>query len=390
MREQHPEAAIVVRFTQARDYQPLALPQAYAVQFVSRYEAQMLAMAKNGRDARMYFEGYNEIADDQLEAYVLFECERITQMHRLGLNTVWDNCASGTRNDTWDQLAPIVRILGNNDPFGEHDYVAVIEDLDNHYYCQRWLHTHILDGVPKVIIEYGVDYIGDRARRGLWPGVKGWQRHYNQEQFLDILRAGDERYRQYPELMGICVFGMGQVANEWKPFDPSPVWPIVVREQEPWTTMTPEPVQPVPQSIILPIPGARISQNFGENAQNYPNYAGHPGVDLACPLGSNWREWHGTPVRATIAGKAYTIQDNSGYGLYVYIMSDAEDELLAHLSGWTVFNGEMVLPGNIVGYVGYTGNCVPVGGAGTHLHWGKRPRPYQQTNGYKAYVDPLL
>ena len=50
--------------------------------------------------------------------------------------------------------------------------------------------------------------------------------------------------------------------------------------------------------LLHPIPGARISQRFGENPAMYTQYnlAGHEGVDFAAPVG--------TPVRAAHDGVA--------------------------------------------------------------------------------------
>jgi murein DD-endopeptidase MepM/ murein hydrolase activator NlpD len=214
-------------------------------------------------------------------------------------------------------------------------------------------------------------------------GAAGWQHTCNAETFLADLRAYDALLCQYPNVLGATVFTMGQYASQWQPFDVGPIWPAVVAEQE----VCVQDVQPV-ATIRTPIAGARISQQFGEHPEWYPKYQGHPGIDLAAP-DSDWRAWHGTPVRATIDGTALTVTDASGYGLYVYVTGSECDELLAHLSGFAVANGAEVHAGDVVGYVGYTGQCKPIGGAGSHLHWGKRPRPIALSNGYRGYVDPM-
>ena len=225
-------------------------------------------------------------------------------------------------------------------------------------------------------------------------GYAGWVGHCNREQYLREWRLADAFYCQHPNVLGVCGFTLGQFdRRRWAAFDLASIWPQIVAEQEPifahngaTDNMTSGYVRGVG---ISPIPGARVSQRFGEHPEWYPGYRGHPGVDLAAPEGVGWREWHGAPVRATIAGTCYTIEDASGYGLYCYVMGERADELLAHLSGFAVTNGAYVAAGDIVGYAGYTGNCKPIGGAGTHVHWGRRPRPYQLSNGYRGYVDPL-
>jgi murein DD-endopeptidase MepM/ murein hydrolase activator NlpD len=214
-------------------------------------------------------------------------------------------------------------------------------------------------------------------------GHAGWLGYASTEGYLAELRAYDALLSQHANAVGATVFTMGQFDDQWMLFNVGSLWPRVVAEQEASVAIS------TPISTRLPIEGARVSQRFGEHPEWYPNYRGHPGVDLACPTGTTWHQWHGTAVRATIAGRALTVDDTSGYGLYVYVAGDAADELLAHLSGFAVENGQEVQPGQIVGYVGYTGNCKPTGGAGTHLHWGIRPRPYRLGNGYRGYVDPL-
>ena len=150
--------------------------------------------------------------------------------------------------------------------------------------------------------------------------------------------------------------------------------------------VTPSPPPPRP----WPIPGARVSQQFGERPQVY-GAGGHPGVDLAPPTGMSHLDWHGTPVRATVSGLAYALGDaRTAYGLHCYVFGSTEDELLAHLAQTAWFGSRQVNAGDVVGWVGYTGNTEPGGVLGTHLHWGKRPNsPYRWGNGTRGYVDPL-
>lgn len=143
-------------------------------------------------------------------------------------------------------------------------------------------------------------------------------------------------------------------------------------------------------AIALPLPGAVITQGFGENPEYYKKYGlkGHNGVDLTGPDRLSPWALHGALVYSVSYG-VVQIGVSSGYGLYVYV--DAGDcyWLYAHLADVLVRNGERVCPDQAIGMVGYSGGTLPGGIKGTHLHWGKRPKPLELENGYRGYVDPL-
>jgi len=371
-----PSTLIVVRWVEAE--QPLDNPQERAGQWIARRTDAMIAMTDNRRDGAIAFEGYNEIPDEQAAAYCQFEHERVISMHVLGLRSVVGNWSVGTPDmPVWATYQPLLDVLRDGDLVGLHEYWVDTEDIRNPWHCARWQLVRALQGVPLVVTECGRDVVEGR-------GHAGWIGYVTAEPYLEELRAYDALLCQYPNVVGATVFTLGQFASQWRWFDVGAIWPRVVAEQE-------ASVQNVSgiATICTPIDGARVSQRFGEHPSWYPNYRGHPGVDLAAPDGVGWQAWHAAPVRATIAGRCLTVADSSGYGLYCYVMGEAADELLAHLSGFAVANGQQVSPGDVVGYTGYTGNCKPPGGAGCHLHWGKRPRPYRLDNGYRGYVDPM-
>jgi len=144
--------------------------------------------------------------------------------------------------------------------------------------------------------------------------------------------------------------------------------------------------------ILRPMLGARISQRFGENAPYYAQFGlrGHNGVDLAAPEPSHYLSWHGSLVFAVAEGLATVAHDPTGYGLYVYVRGEGYDWLYAHLSEVLIADGQQVEATQAIGRVGYTGNTLPPGARGTHLHWGKRPNnPYHLTDGMRGYIDPL-
>lgn len=373
-----PDTLIIARWVS--DYQPLDDPERLALAWVVDHRDAMIAMSDDRRDRQVAFEGYNEIPDSQAVAYCHFEHERLMHMHVLGLRSVVGNWSVGTPDlPTWATYRDALDAMHPQDLIGLHEYWVDLADIGNVWHCGRWRLVPALADKQIVVTECGRDRVEGR-------GSAGWLGRASTEGYLAELRAYDALLCQHANVVGATVYTMGQFASQWMLFNVGSLWPRVVAEQEASVPIS-TPISAVPHR--LPIEGARVSQPFGTHPEWYPNYRGHPGVDLACPTGTTWHQWHGTAVRATIAGRALTVDDSSGYGLYVYVAGESADELLAHLSGFAIENGQQVEPGQIVGYVGYTGNCKPTGGAGTHLHWGIRPRPYRLSNGYRGYVDPL-
>ncbi len=117
----------------------------------------------------------------------------------------------------------------------------------------------------------------------------------------------------------------------------------------------------VKKSILkTPLDGARISSNFGMRKHPISGYNKmHKGVDFAAPKG--------TPVYAGGNGIIEYVGNNGGYGKYIRIRHNNEYKTAyAHLSGFNkgISKGVRVNQGDIIGYVGSTGNST-----GPHLHY---------------------
>lgn len=117
-----------------------------------------------------------------------------------------------------------------------------------------------------------------------------------------------------------------------------------------------------------PVHGARITSRFGEEDIDYHKQVFHGGVDLAAPAG--------TPVYAA-AGGTVVESGYGAYGLNVLTGGGGTTLVYGHLSRTAVRAGQVVAPGDLLGFVGCTGICT-----GPHLHFEVRP-------GGQA-VDPLL
>lgn len=86
----------------------------------------------------------------------------------------------------------------------------------------------------------------------------------------------------------------------------------------------------------------------------------------AIDVANSW----GTPIVAAASGTVQQIKNVWPYGKYVTIQH--ENGIIttyAHLASWTVYIGQEVSQGEIIGYMGNTGHCISLGGDGTHLHF---------------------
>jgi murein DD-endopeptidase MepM/ murein hydrolase activator NlpD len=386
-----PDCLIDVRF-----YEHATTPSSdHARAMYDRRRAQMLAMRVVGGRNVCFESPYNEPDRARMGQLVAAESAWLEQMHRDCLRAVVGNWAVGNPDPLqWCDYMPVLDALAPGDALGLHDYWAERADILNSWYVGRWAHPLAPDKLRQVAIvvtECGRDVIQDRARHGKDPGKPGWKRTASWDEYHADLRLYAETVLDAPNVIGAHVFQAGANDHQWDAFDLAEHWPVVVAGYS--TSAIPQPEPPQEEPIMLPIPGARVSQRFGERPNVYgPLYAGHPGVDLTAPSGVAHIDWHGTPVRATIAGTAYVVRPaaNTDYGVYVYVKGNAADELLAHLADANdTVNGRWVEPGDVVGFAGYSGNCEPVGVRGCHLHWGIRPKPYAMNNGFRGYCDPL-
>jgi murein DD-endopeptidase MepM/ murein hydrolase activator NlpD len=90
------------------------------------------------------------------------------------------------------------------------------------------------------------------------------------------------------------------------------------------------------------------------------NIHGYNGVDLAAP--------NGTPIFAAASGQVVVAKAggyNGGYGSYVVIQHDnGSQTLYAHMSKVAAYDGQTVIQGQVIGYVGSTGKST-----GNHVHF---------------------
>ena len=130
---------------------------------------------------------------------------------------------------------------------------------------------------------------------------------------------------------------------------------------------------PAPQSTPAPVrTGSPVNGSCGSATISSPVHGtqsspfgprggrNHDGVDLAAPTG--------TPVRAAACGTVSVAGQQSGYGNIICITHTSQfSTCYAHLSRFATSQGAQVRQGQVIGYVGCTGNCT-----GPHLHFETR------------------
>lgn len=137
-----------------------------------------------------------------------------------------------------------------------------------------------------------------------------------------------------------------------------------------------------------------VSQAFGPtdfaaepamdwNGQHYGHF--HTGIDLAAN--------QGTPIRATMGGTVEIRSDPGGFGNLVVVRNGPWDVLYGHTSGHppAVQTGSTVKPGDVIGFVGSTGNS-----SGPHVHYEIRhngqiidPAPFMGQPAGASPANPL-
>ncbi|GGR50349.1 murein DD-endopeptidase MepM/ murein hydrolase activator NlpD [Nocardioides luteus] len=111
----------------------------------------------------------------------------------------------------------------------------------------------------------------------------------------------------------------------------------------------------------LPIPAGvyRITGTFGSSGSNWSST--HTGLDFAAP--------YGTPIHAIARGTVTETAWGGAYGNRTIItLEDGTEIWYCHQSDYGVSVGQTVSPGEVIGYVGSTGNST-----GNHLHVEVRP-----------------
>jgi murein DD-endopeptidase MepM/ murein hydrolase activator NlpD len=130
---------------------------------------------------------------------------------------------------------------------------------------------------------------------------------------------------------------------------------------------------------VLPVAGYTLTARFGQRSGLWSSGT-HSGLDLAGPSG--------TKIVAIAAGTVKSAGYSGSYGLRTVItLVDGTEIWYCHQSQVVVKAGDEVLPGQLTGYTGATGNVT-----GPHLHLEVRPPgsgPIDPESAMRAHgIDP--
>jgi len=121
----------------------------------------------------------------------------------------------------------------------------------------------------------------------------------------------------------------------------------------------PPPAPPPAPTSVLPVTGYHLTARFGEGGSNWSS--NHTGLDFAAG--------EGTPIRSIAAGVVTEVAYDGAYGNKTVIrLEDGTEVWYCHQSATVAGVGTPVAAGQLVGYVGSTGNST-----GPHLHLEVRP-----------------
>lgn len=123
---------------------------------------------------------------------------------------------------------------------------------------------------------------------------------------------------------------------------------------------------------VLPLSGYRLTATFGQSSGLWSRT--HTGLDFAAPSG--------TPIVAVANGTVSETGYDGSYGNKTVLTLDDGTELwFCHQTSFAVSSGEAVAAGDVIGYVGSTGNST-----GPHLHLEVRPGAGDPVDPYSALV----
>lgn len=124
---------------------------------------------------------------------------------------------------------------------------------------------------------------------------------------------------------------------------------------------------------VIPVTGYNLTARFGDSGGLWAN--GHTGLDFAGPSG--------TTIVSIAAGTVKSAQFDGPYGNRTIVtLPDGTDVWYCHQSSMVVKAGDVVKPGQTIGYTGSTGNVT-----GPHLHLEIHPNGGPAVDPYRVLAE---
>jgi murein DD-endopeptidase MepM/ murein hydrolase activator NlpD len=125
---------------------------------------------------------------------------------------------------------------------------------------------------------------------------------------------------------------------------------------------------------VLPVDGYHITNTFGM-ARSYYSSGYHTGLDFAAP--------YGTAIHSVANGVVLSASYDGAYGNKTVVqLEDGTEIWYCHQSSFAASAGDTVTAGELIGYIGETGNAY-----GAHLHIEVHPGGGDAVDPYPAFVQ---
>jgi len=163
------------------------------------------------------------------------------------------------------------------------------------------------------------------------------------------VKAASRRLTWLPLALAALVLALAQIAPRVSPLFEHPILAFRLLRN------------PAASHLAVPVDGVTAASLTGSWGSPRPGGRAHQGIDIFAP--------RNTPIRSTTSGIVVTVGRNDLGGRIVRIFGPAgEWHYYAHLERFAeIHPGQPVAPGQILGYVGDSGNAQ---GTPTHLHYG--------------------
>ncbi|KQZ70338.1 hypothetical protein ASD66_11950 [Nocardioides sp. Root151] len=147
----------------------------------------------------------------------------------------------------------------------------------------------------------------------------------------------------------------------------------VSADAKPKSVAKPVTLEPLPPAWVLPVSGYHLTGTFGATSSLWSST--HTGLDFAAP--------DGTPIHSVTDGVVIESGWDGAYGNKTVVeLADGTQLWYCHQNSITSTVGQELAAGDLLGYIGATGNVT-----GPHLHLEVRPSPDVPVDPFTALTE---